>query len=79
MSACRNIYTSLLLVLAGASNKELTRQVKYLKVENEMLRPQLGKRVVVTPASGFCRLSLPGSWQQRLSIKPLRGSAHDQP
>lgn len=50
MSACRNIYTSLLLVLAGASNKELARQVKYLKVENEILRSKLGKRVAVTPA-----------------------------
>ncbi len=50
MSACRNIYTSLLLVLAGANNKELARQVKYLKVENEILRSKLGKRVVVTPS-----------------------------
>jgi putative transposase len=50
MSACRNVYTSLLLVLAGASNKELARQVKYLKVENEILRSKLGKRVVVTPS-----------------------------
>ena len=50
MSACRNIYTSLLLVLAGASNKELARQVKYLKVENEILRKRIPGRIRVTPA-----------------------------
>jgi putative transposase len=50
MSACRNVYTSLLLVLAGASNKELARQVKYLKVENEILRKRIPGRIRVTPA-----------------------------
>ncbi len=50
MNDCRNIYTSLLLVLAGAGNKELARQVKSLKGENEILRSKLGKRLAVSPA-----------------------------
>ncbi|QDU29443.1 hypothetical protein ETAA8_45530 [Anatilimnocola aggregata] len=33
-----NIFQSLLLVIAGATQKELARQVKYLKVENQILR-----------------------------------------
>lgn len=43
-----NIFQSLLLVIAGATQKELARQVKYLKVENEILRSKLPKRIVVT-------------------------------
>lgn len=34
----KNIFQSLLLVIAGATQKELARQVKYLKVENQILR-----------------------------------------
>ena len=34
----KNIYQSLLLVIAGATQKELASQIKYLKVENEILR-----------------------------------------
>src|SRR5688572_24955519 len=44
-----NIFQSLLLVIAGATQKELARQVKYLKVENEILRSKLPKRITVTP------------------------------
>ena len=43
-----NIYRSLLLVIAGATQKELARQIKYLKVENEILRRRLPSRVLVT-------------------------------
>lgn len=45
----RNIYRSLLLIIAGATQKELARQVKYLKVENQILRSKLPARVAVTP------------------------------
>jgi putative transposase len=45
----RNIYTKLLLLIAGATQKELARQVQYLKVENQILRSKLPARVVVTP------------------------------
>jgi len=36
--AVRNIYRSLLFLIAGATQKELARQVRYLKVENQILR-----------------------------------------
>ena len=42
----RNIYTKLLLLIA---QKELARQVSYLKVENRILRSKLPARVPVTP------------------------------
>lgn len=38
-----------LLVIAGATQKELARQIKYLKVENEILRSKLPARITVTP------------------------------
>lgn len=43
-----NVFQSLLLVIAGATQKERARQVKYLKVENEILRGKLPKRITVT-------------------------------
>jgi hypothetical protein len=45
----RNIYTKLLLLIAGATQKELARQVQYLKVEVQILRGKLPGRVPVTP------------------------------
>ena len=44
-----NVFQSLLLLIAGATQKELARQVKYLKVENEILRSKLPKRITITP------------------------------
>jgi putative transposase len=44
-----NVFQSLLLVIAGATQRELARQVKFLKVENEILRSKLPKRIIVTP------------------------------
>ena len=44
----QNIYRSLLMVLAGATQKELARHVRYLKVENQILRSELPKRITVT-------------------------------
>jgi len=44
----RNIYNSLLLLIAGATSKQLARQVAYLKVENRILRSKLSARVTVT-------------------------------
>jgi hypothetical protein len=43
-----SIFQSLLLVIGGATQKELARQVKYLKVENQILRSRLPKRITVT-------------------------------
>ncbi|WP_425618133.1 hypothetical protein NA78x_001829 [Anatilimnocola sp. NA78] len=44
-----NVFQSLLLVIAGATQKELARKVKYLKVENQILRSRLPQRIVCTP------------------------------
>jgi putative transposase len=46
----RNIYRSLLLILATATQKELARYVSYLKAENKILRSRLPERVVVEPS-----------------------------
>jgi hypothetical protein len=46
--AMRNIYRSLLLVLAGATQKELIRQNRYLKIENQALRNKLPVRLQFT-------------------------------
>ena len=44
----RNVYRKLLLLIAGATQKELARQVQYLKIENQILRSKLPARVPVT-------------------------------
>ena len=44
-----SIYRSLLLVIAGATQKELARQIQYVKVENEVLRAKLPARITITP------------------------------
>ena len=43
-----NVFQSLLLVIAGATQKELARQIKYLKVENPILRSKLPVRITIT-------------------------------
>jgi hypothetical protein len=40
-----SIYRSLLFVVACATQKELARQVRYLKIENEVLRAKLPERI----------------------------------
>jgi putative transposase len=44
----KNPYQRLLLLIAGATQQGLDRQVRYLKVENEILRSKLPTRVSVT-------------------------------
>ncbi|XZE33891.1 integrase core domain-containing protein [Pirellulaceae bacterium SH501] len=48
MASFRNVYTSLLLVIAGSTDKELARQVNYLKAENQILRSRLPGRISLT-------------------------------
>jgi putative transposase len=43
------IFHPLLIMLAGSTKKELTRQVQYLKEENKILRSKLPRRITVTP------------------------------
>lgn len=40
---------SLLLVIAGSTQRELARQVRYLTVENEILRSKLPARITISP------------------------------
>ncbi|MEX0937353.1 MAG: hypothetical protein WDZ59_05795 [Pirellulales bacterium] len=44
----KNLYHSLLLVIAGATQKELAAQIRYLKIENQILRSKLPSKVMVT-------------------------------
>jgi putative transposase len=44
----KNLYHSLLLLIAGSTQKELASQIRYLKIENEILRSKLPTRVSVT-------------------------------
>lgn len=48
MANFRNVYNSLILVIAGSTQRELARQVSYLKVENAILRSKLPKRMSLT-------------------------------
>jgi putative transposase len=48
MANFRNVYNSLILVIAGSTQRELARQVSYLKVENAILRSKLPKRISLT-------------------------------
>lgn len=48
MASFRNIYTSLMLVIAKSTDKELARQVSYLKAENQILRSRLPARIILT-------------------------------
>jgi len=43
-----NLVQALLLLLAAATEKELARQVQYLKAENRILRDKLPKRITIT-------------------------------
>ena len=47
--AMRNIYRRLLLLIVGATQKELARYVRFLKTENQVLRSQCPARIAVTP------------------------------
>lgn len=43
-----SLFRSLLLVIADSTQRELGRQIRYLKVENEILRSKLPARITVT-------------------------------
>ena len=70
----KNLYHSLLLI-AGSTQKQLASQIRYLKIENQILRSKLPARVNVTEQE---RTSLRGSseihptsaWQDQLRLTP---------
>jgi hypothetical protein len=43
------LFQSILTYLAAASENDLANQIQYLKIENEILRGKLPKRIAVTP------------------------------
>ena len=43
------IFHPLLYILACATRQELARQLQYLKIENEILRARLPRRIIVKP------------------------------
>lgn len=45
----RNVYHALLLLIAGWTQKELARSIRYLKIENQILRSKLPTRIPLTP------------------------------
>lgn len=45
----RNLYHRLLLIIATSTQRELAAQIRYLKIENQILRSKLPSRVAVTP------------------------------
>src|SRR5581483_8936074 len=47
--AMEAVFQSLLLLIARATDRELARQVQYLKAENDILRSKLPRRINVTP------------------------------
>jgi len=47
MASFRNVYNSLLLVIARPTDRELARQVSYLKSENQILRSRLPERLIL--------------------------------
>jgi len=48
MASFRNIYTSLVLLIARATEKDVARHVSYLKAENQILRSRLPQRLILT-------------------------------
>ena len=45
MANFRDIYTSLMLVTARSTQKELARQISYLKAKNQILQSRLPDRI----------------------------------
>jgi putative transposase len=46
----KDLWQSFFLLLAGATDRQLARQVQYLKAENRILRDRLPARISVTPS-----------------------------
>lgn len=44
----KDLYHGLLLLIAGSTQQELAAQIRYLKVENEVLRSKLPPRTTLS-------------------------------
>jgi len=49
MPTVRTLYTTMMVLLAKATDRELARMVSYLREENKILRARLPERINVTP------------------------------
>ena len=73
----KNIYHSLLLVIAGSTQKELASQIKYLKVENQILRSKLGRKVPVSEKERRRLVKFAGSLTAKM-VKQLASIVHPE-
>jgi putative transposase len=62
MASFRNVYTSLMLVIAKSTDKELARQVSYLKAEKQILRSRFPSRVILTQREKTAWFDSPKTW-----------------
>ena len=67
MQTVRTFYTTMMVLLAKATDRELARMVSYLKEENKVLRARLPERINVTPKERE-RLLRPVGMAQSTSI-----------
>lgn len=63
------LFHPLFLLLARSTHDELVRQIQYLKVESQILRSKLPKRVTLTPGARF--LAVNGHNLQRMALGKL--------
>lgn len=45
----KNVFSELLSLIGGMTQENLTYQIQYLKVENEILRKRVGRSIRPTP------------------------------
>jgi hypothetical protein len=48
-TAQRNIFSELISFIGKMAQENLSKQIEYLKVKNEILRKRTGKRILPTP------------------------------
>jgi|GEM_PF-5058318 len=70
MGAVRQLYTSFLVMLAAATEKELAAHVQFLRAENKELRRRLPDRITCTLREP---LKLLRSGQQCAPARAVRG------
>jgi hypothetical protein len=56
-------FQELLMLIGKIVHGKLVRQIEYLKVENQILRKKVGKRVSVTEGEKEGLLNLPFPWE----------------
>lgn len=65
-----SLFRTVLLVIVGSTQRELARQVRYLVIENEVLRGKLPARITITPKERQSLLKF-GAKLDRKAIRQL--------